>query len=399
MARASSSLGFPPEWGEALTQSLQLRYDAYLHDLETLVNIDSGSYDPADVAQVEAWLLARCATWGAAIEKQSGGGTFADGFAATIHGQGQGTVVLLGHMDTVFPHGTTQARPFHLEGTRALGPGVCDMKGGLLTAVYAVEALRSLGFDRYATLRLICNGDEEIGARGSRAFIEQHAQDADAVFVLEAARENGDIVRQRRGMGTYRLTIEGRSAHAGVEPQHGRSAALSLCRQVIALHALNAYANGRTINVGVLAAGTRPNIVPDHAEAEVDVRADTIPDMTLLLRAIEAALAESALEGTTYTWEQTQYRPPWGPDAGTDALVDIARHVGETMGIAFSTAKTGGTSDGNFTAARNIPTLDGLGPIGGRDHSPQEYIECDSIVPRTALLAGLIMMAGGGYTR
>jgi glutamate carboxypeptidase len=394
MATAFPSDVFSAEWGDALTQTLQSRYDAYLRDLESLVNLDSGSYDPSDVAQVEAWLRARCASWGAEFASQSGGGTFADGFAATIHGQGQGTVVLLGHMDTVFAHGAARERPFRLEGSRALGPGVCDMKGGLLAAIYAVESVRSLGFDRYATLRLICNGDEEIGSISSRGFIEEQARGADAVFVLEAARENGDIVRQRRGMGAYRLTVQGRSAHAGVEPQKGRSAALSLCQQVIALHALNDYATGRTVNVGVLSAGTRPNVVPDHAEAEVDLRADTIPDMEQLLGDAEVALAGSALEGTTYAWEQTQYRPPWGPLVGTDALVEMAQQIGATLGMTFAAVKTGGTSDGNFTAAQGIPTLDGLGPIGGLDHSPQEYIDCASIVPRTALLAGLIMMTG-----
>ena len=373
----------------ALLAALQPRYDAFLQDLAVLVNLDSGSFDRADVEQVSAWLRTRCRTWGATIEEHPGG-TYADSFAAIVPSSGRGTVMLLGHMDTVFPHGTAAAHPFRVEGERALGPGTCDMKGGLLTAIYAVEALRTLGFDHYAQLRFVCTSDEEVGAPSSRAFVERMAQGADAVFVLEAARENGDIVGQRRGMGVFRLDVTGRSAHAGVEPQKGRNAALTLCRQVVALHALNDYAAGRTINAGTLHAGTRPNVVPAHAEAEIDLRADTIPEMERLLADAEATLADAALEETSYTWQSTQYRPPWGPSAGTERLVALAQQCAAVLGFYPSAVKTGGTSDGNFTAALGISTLDGLGPIGGLDHSPSEYIDCASIMPRTALLAALI---------
>lgn len=376
-------------WLAALTAALRPYYDAYLRDLEELVNLDSGTFDREDVEQVGAWLRARCATWGATIEENAGG-DLASSFAATLHGTGRGTVVLLGHMDTVFPHGTTSERPFRLEGANAMGPGVCDMKGGLLCAVYAIEALRELRYEQFATLRFVCTSDEEIGAPSSRAFVERVAAGADAVLVLEAARANGDLVRQRRGWGNYRLEVTGRSAHAGVEPQKGASAVLTLCRQTLALHELNDYAEGRTINVGTLQAGTRPNVVPDHAVAEVDLRANTPVDMERLLADAAAALARSPIEGTSYTWTPVYFRPPWGPNPGTERLLAIAQQVALTLGFAVDGAATGGTSDGNFTAALNIPTLDGLGPIGGLDHGPSEYIELASILPRTALLAGVI---------
>lgn len=376
-------------WLDALLAALRPRYDAYLRDLETLVNLDSGTFDREDVERVGAWLRARCAAWGVAIEDNAGG-EFASSFAATLHGTGSGAIVLLGHMDTVFPHGTTSERPFRLADANALGPGVCDMKGGLLCAVYAIEALRDLQYDHFATIRFICTSDEEIGAPSSRAFVERLAAGADAVLALEAARANGDLVRQRRGWGSYRLEVTGRSAHAGVEPQVGRSAALTLCRQAIALHELNDYTEGRTVNVGTLQAGTRPNVVPDHAIADVDVRANTPAAMERLLAEAEAALAEAAIEGTSYTWTPQYFRPPWGPNPGTERLLAIAQNVADALGFAVGSAATGGTSDGNFTAALNIPTLDGLGPIGGLDHGPNEYIELASILPRTALLAGVI---------
>lgn len=368
---------------------------AFLRDLETLVNLDSGTYDRADVNRVGAWVHARCGAWGATVDEHQGG-DYGNSVAFTMHGSGQGSIVLMAHMDTVFAHGTAGARPFRIEGDRALGPGTCDMKAGLLAGIYAIEGLRAAGFDHFSQLRLVCTSDEEVGAPSSRAFIEQMAAGADGVLVLEAARDNGDIVGQRRGGGFYRLEVAGRSAHAGVEPQKGRSAALTLSRQVVALHALTDLAAGRTINVGSLQAGTRPNIVPDHGVADVDVRANSIADMETLLADAEAALAREAIEGTTYTWSPVQFRPPWAHNPGTDHLTQLAQRIAASLGFEVRAVATGGMSDGNFTAALGIPTLDGLGPIGGLDHSPLEYVDIPSIVPRTALLAGLIAAITAG---
>jgi glutamate carboxypeptidase len=374
----------------SLLTLLRDRQPAFLADLSELVHLDSGTYDRDDVSQVSRWLHSRLASWGGEIAAHPAS-QFADSFAITVHGSGTAGVMLLGHMDTVFPHGTAAARPFHVEGNRALGPGTCDMKAGLLAAIYAVEALRSLGFDQFRRLRCVFTSDEEVGAPSSREFVEAMAVGMDAVLVLEAGRENGDIVGQRRGGGFYQLQVHGQSAHAGVEPEKGRSAALSLCRQVVALHELSDLAAGRTVNVGTIQAGTRPNVVPDLATAVVDLRANTQADMDLLLQESETALARSVLPGTTYSWTPLQFRPPWEPSSSTESLVERARRVALGLGFPISAAATGGTSDGNFTAAMGIATLDGLGPVGGLDHSPQEYIDIDSIVPRTALLAGLLI--------
>ncbi len=383
--------------GAAFARDSEIRVQAlledYLRDLATLVNMDSGTYDRADVERVGAWVRSRCRGWGAALVENSGG-AFADSFAATLTGHGAGSVVLLAHLDTVFPHGVAAARPFRVADDRGLGPGTCDMKAGLLAGIYAIEALFALGFTDYQMIRLVCTTDEEVGAPSSRAFVERMARGADAVLVLEAGRENGDIVGQRRGGGTYRLSVTGRAAHAGVEPQKGRNAAIGMCRQALALSDLTDLAAGRTVNVGVLRAGSRPNIVPDHAEAEVDLRFNTLADMETLLRSAEEALAGTALEGTTYTWEMLQIRPPWERNAGTERLVTLAAALAQILGFETHAAATGGTSDGNFTAASGIATLDGLGPVGGLDHGPDEYIEISSIAPRTALLSGMIAAIG-----
>jgi glutamate carboxypeptidase len=368
---------------------VRARLDAYLRDLETLVNLDSGTYDREDVEQVGAWVRARCLGWGATLDENPGG-AYADSFAATINSQGKGFITLLAHMDTVFSSGTAAARPLRIVDDRGLGPGTCDMKAGLLGGIYAIEALRASGFTSYRSIRLVCTSDEEVGAPSSRAFVERMTEGADAVLVLEAGRENGDIVGQRRGGGTYKLSVTGRSAHAGVEPQKGRNAAVGLCQQALALSALTDLAAGRTVNVGVLRAGSRPNIVPDHAEAEVDLRFNTLADMDSLLNAADRALASSCLAGTSYHWEAMQFRPPWEANAGTERLAAQADIIARSLGFEAGAAATGGTSDGNFTAARGIATLDGLGPVGGLDHGPDEYIEIPSVAPRAALVAGLI---------
>ncbi|HYM27795.1 MAG TPA: M20 family metallopeptidase, partial [Steroidobacteraceae bacterium] len=394
-----------PETGLGATRGAELartalpllaaRLPDYLRDLTTLANLDSGTYDRAEVERVGAWVRARCRQWGAQIEDHPGG-AFADSFAARLGGQGTRHVVLLAHLDTVFPAGTTAERPLRIEGERVLGPGTCDMKAGLLMGIYAVEALAALGCGDFGEVRLVCTTDEEVGAPSSRAFVERMAEGAAAVLVLEAGRENGDIVGQRRGGGVYRLEVAGGSAHAGVEPQKGRSAALSLARQVVALHGLTDLEAGRTVNVGIIHAGTRANVVPDHAEAEVDLRFNTAADMERLLCDSEAALASAALDGTTYTWTPLHMRPPWERNDHTDRLAAQANLIAQALGFSVRAAATGGTSDGNFTAARGVPTLDGLGPIGGLDHSPREYVEIPSVAPRTALLAGLIAAVTSG---
>ncbi|MGO8949977.1 MAG: M20 family metallopeptidase [Ktedonobacterales bacterium] len=386
---AKPSLALPQTLLGTVRKLLEERLADFLSDLEALVNIDSGTYDQVDVTAASHWLGSRLAPWNGTICRHSGTG-FADSFSVTLLGAGTANVMLLGHMDTVFPHGTAAIRPFHIEDNRALGPGTCDMKAGLLAGIYAVEALRSADWGSYHELRCVFTSDEEVGAPSSRDFIETMATGMDAVLVLEAGRENGDIVGQRRGGGFYQLEVHGRSAHAGVEPEKGRSAAVSLCRQVVSLHELTDLAAGRTVNVGTLQSGTRPNVVPDLAIAQVDLRANTQADMDRLLQEVETTLASQALPGTSYTWTQVQFRPPWEQNERTQWLVRLAQRVASELGFRVVAAATGGTSDGNFTAAMGIPTLDGLGPVGGLDHSPQEYVDIASIIPRTALLAGLI---------
>jgi glutamate carboxypeptidase len=273
------------------------------------------------------------------------------------------------------------------------------MKGGLLLGLRALATLRTFAggsLDRlpFESITYIANPDEEIGSPTSTPHIVEAAKRSDAAFVLECARDNGDFVSMRKGIYDLRLRIAGRAAHAGVEPEKGRSAILAGAELVRGIHALNGRWPGVTTNVGVFRAGTRPNIVCDEAELQVDLRAMAAEPLAEAFAAIESMAAKPAVPDVTVAIETMHH---WAPlekleRSGRlgDHIVAIARRLGfETKGAA-----TGGASDANTTSGLGVPTVDGLGPIGGRDHSPDEYLEVGSIVPRLALFAALLLEVG-----
>jgi len=291
---------------------------------------------------------------------------------------------------------------------RALGPGVSDMKAGLLTGLYAFAALRAIVTGPSAEhgavadgdwlpvrrLVFIANPDEEIGSPASEPIIRAHARDSDAALVLESARANGDIVSSRKGHTEFRLDIRGRAAHAGVEPEKGRSAILEAAHKVIALSELDKRFTGLTVNSGVIRGGTRPNIVPDSASIEVDVRAVERRQLQSAEAAVAAIAGRSAVADVSTAVELVYRFWPMERSSASGRLVGMAVEAAAELGFELGEAATGGASDGNTTSSLGVPTIDGLGPIGGMDHGPDEYIELDSIVPRTALLARILQAIG-----
>ncbi len=266
----------------------------FLVDLERLCSIDCGSYTPAGVNEVAEWVEAFLARLGAAIDRRPDpGGRFGDTVIGTIEGRSAPgpRVLLIGHTDTVFDEGTVAARPFRIEDGSAHGPGVSDMKGGLLAGLYAVRAVveasrASAAFER---LVFVANPDEEIGSPSSTPHIRALAATSDACLVLEGARANGDIVSARKGIVDLRITIRGRAAHAGVEPEKGRSAIAAGANLVTAIRALNGRWPDVTANVGVFRSGTRPNVIPDLAELEVDVRGMTRASLEAAVAAVRTS--------------------------------------------------------------------------------------------------------------
>ncbi len=386
-----------------LTSIVEGMLPDYLADLERLVNVDCGSYTKAGVDEVGAWMQRAFADLGARVEVTPNPEPHGDTVTGVLgDGDAQGpTVLLIGHMDTVFDAGTVAERPFRIDGGRALGPGASDMKGGLLAGLYAIRALRELGASGRTTdwlpvgrLVYVANPDEEIGSPVSTPVISAHAADADVAFVLEGGRANGDFVSSRKGIMDLELTITGRAAHAGVEPEKGRSAILEAAHKVRALHELNGRWPGVTVNVGVVRGGTRPNIVPPDAMLQVDVRAVRRTDLEAAEAAVRGIAAGSTVPETTCEVRLMGRFWPMERLERSERLVHAAIGLAADLGFALKDAATGGASDANTTSGLGVPTIDGLGPVGGNDHAPGEYIELDSIVPRTALLAGLILSAG-----
>ena len=386
---------------DALRAAVEAGLPAFLGDLERLCNIDCGSYTPAGVNEVAGWVAGDLASLGASVERRPDpSGRYGDTVIGTFEGApGAGPrVLLIGHMDTVFSEGTVAKRPFRIDDGIAKGAGVSDMKAGLLAGLRAVAALLALpgGPERgaglpFERLTFIANPDEEIGSPSSTPHIVEAAKTADACFVLECARANGDFVSARKGIADIRLTINGRAAHAGVEPEKGRSAIVAGAELVRGIHALNGRWPEVTANVGVFKAGTRPNIVCDQAELQVDIRAMAAGNLRSAIAAVDELAANPAVPDVTVEVDTMHSWAPMEKLANSGRLVDHVIALASRLGFETKDASTGGASDANTTSGMGVPSIDGLGPIGGMDHSPEEYLEVGSIVPRTALVSALLL--------
>ncbi|MFF7715981.1 M20/M25/M40 family metallo-hydrolase [Streptomyces sp. NPDC007988] len=384
------------------------RLPHYLYDLAELVAIDSGSYSPDGVNAVADWVQARLTSLGFAVERirppaaagapmdalRTGDVLVARKAGRLAEADGGRRILLAAHMDTVFEDGTAAERPFTLDGTHAHGPGVSDDKGGLLAGLTALELLQEQGTSEYAELAFLATSDEEIGSPVSRRITEDVARDMHYALGLECARENGDLVVARKGVADFRLTVTGRAAHAGIEPERGANAALAAAHLVVALQALNGRWDGVTVNVGVVRAGHRPNIVCPEAELRLEVRAATAADVRKVRRAIEDAAACPAVPGTTVTVEQLDDCPPMEATAASHRMLAVAQQAAAALGFTLGATATGGVGDANLIAGTGVPVLDGLGPVGGADHSPQEWLDTATVPERIALLASLITALG-----
>lgn len=359
--------------------------------LGNLVNMDSPSIAKAEVDRLAAHLAQVFAGDGFEITKypqtQTGDhfrAVWRDDRAAAAAGQ----VLVLCHMDTVFPSGEAARRPFRVEGDRAFGPGVFDMKHGIVQTLYATRALKALGLAPNRQITVFLNSDEEIGSVTSRSHIEEEARKSAAVFVLEPSVPPGNIKTARKGVGRFSVRVKGRAAHAGSNPEQGVSATDELARLILAIHAFNDPSTGTTLNVGAVGGGTRANVVPAEAWAEVDLRAVTLAEADRVVAAILGLKAHNPEAAVEITGGMN--RPPM---ERTPAIVGLYRHakaLSNELGFDIGEASTGGGSDGNFTAALGIPTLDGLGAVGGGAHGLSEFVYLRGLVERTALLARLM---------
>jgi glutamate carboxypeptidase len=358
--------------------------------LGEFVRAESPSYDKAAVDRFGRSVAAEWKKRGAAVTVLRGSerGDHLRVELRPPRSRGDSQILVLGHLDTVYDTGTISRMPFRVSRGRAWGPGTFDMKAGLVIALYAVDALASS--DRLPEKRIVFlwTSDEEIGSGSSRAAIEREAKLSDAVLVLEpAAGLDGRVKTGRKGVGEIELIATGRAAHAGLNPEDGVNAIEEIALQISRISRWNQPQRGISVNAGVIEGGTRTNVIPDRARALVDLRAPRVPDMPALERKFRAL--RPILPGAHLEILGGFNRPPMERKMSA-TLYAKARALAKEMGVTLGEAFVGGGSDGNFTAAIGVPTLDGLGAVGENAHSPRENIVIRSLPERAALLAGLL---------
>jgi glutamate carboxypeptidase len=377
--------------GLEILDMMRSRRDEWLAALAALVEHESPSRDKPSLDALARKLVARFEAIGGAVERipnEQGGDHVRARFSFDGNSDRKPALVL-GHYDTVWPVGTLATMPFRVEGNKAFGPGVFDMKASLIEAEFAIDSLINRGEQVPRPVVVLITSDEEIGSPRSRRLIEETAEVCEYVLVLEPPLPDGSLKTARKGVGHFVVEVEGKAAHAGVEPSQGRSAILELAHQILDLHALTDHDSGVSVNVGVIEGGTTPNVVAARASARVDVRAATLDQAAIIEQAIRQARPH--VPGTRLTISGGFNRPPMERTEAVGRLFERARTIGRTLGLELGEGSTGGGSDGNFTAALGIPTLDGLGIAGSGAHALHEQIDLDSLPERTALLASLLL--------
>lgn len=358
--------------------------DNMLKMLKKLVNIDSGSYDKAGVDQVSIYLKESYEELGFEVTEHKNKDR-GNNLVLRHQDSDKPSILVLAHMDTVFPKGTAEERPFTIKGNYAYGPGVIDMKASHVMLYFAICELIRTENNSYKNIEIVFNSDEEIGTELSRSLIEQQAKGKKYALVLEPARADGSIVSARRGAGAYTLEIHGKAAHSGIEPEKGRSAIEALAYKIPKLHALSDLEKKLNINVGLIEGGSSINTVASQAKAYIDVRISRVDQGEWIDEKIKDVCSTVEVEGTEISLSGGINRMPMVFTDEIKELVHLIQDEARKLGMDVNHVATGGGSDASFTAAMGVPTVDGLGPVGGKQHSNDEYLEIDSLTERTWL--------------
>jgi glutamate carboxypeptidase len=383
-----------------MRELIENRFEKFLVDLETIVNIDSGSRYVPGLEAVSAFFQKRFQKIGWTTTNYS----FDDGKVPCLEAVNKPLsgndsaldLLFIGHMDTVFEQGTAAARPFSRDEKRAYGPGVSDMKGGLVTMLHIAELLQQTAVAKDITIAMAFNSDEEIGSRGSRPWYESLATKSRCVFVFEPWRSTGERILQRKGGGNFDVICHGKAAHAGAAPEDGANAVIELAHQILAVKELACGDHGTTVNVTVIEGGTADNVIPDYAKASVDVRIAQADEGQRIEASFQALARNVQTPGVRVEVVGGINRPPMAPSEKTKQVWKQIAAIGEAIGLEMTLTTTGGCSDGNYTAALGIPTIDAMGVRGGCAHSEDEYIELDSIVPNMHLMCEIVKAFADG---
>src|SRR5882672_2123648 len=385
-----------PHRNDAVYRAATANRAAALDLLKEIVDIDSGTGDVAGGSQVEAVLASRLRAAGADVRTEAAEAPgLPDNLLAVFHGNGKGRILIIAHIDTVFGPGTVAARPFGMDADRAHGPGVGDEKGGVVNAVTALKILHDLGFKNYATITLLLDDSEERGSPGSRKLIAALARQHDVEFNMEPGDPPDALTVWRKGSAGIHIQVKGRAAHAGMAPQDGRNAAVELVHQLSALQDIFPHSgDGTTVNLTVVKSGERNNIIPDLAEATLNVRYRKPEDFDAVLSKIEAVAETTQVADTRVSVTHEPAYPPLTENARIDALAARARAIYAEIGKTVESSGNGGASESALAMAEGTPALDGLGYVGGDFHTDHEWIDLNSVVPRLYLFTRLLMEMG-----
>lgn len=363
--------------------------------LEQVVNIDSGTGDAAGGRKVAAVLIARLKGIGMTVEsvpaEEAG---LPDNTVATLTGRGKTRILMIGHIDTVFGPGTVQRRPYRTDDKRAYGPGVADEKGGVVEGLYALQILHDAGFREFGKIVFLMETSEERGSPGTKALIGRLLKDADVELNLEPGDPPDMLTVWRKGSTTFHIDVKGRAAHAGIAPQDGRNAALELIHQIAGLDVFPKSGPALTVNLTVMHAGTRANIIPEDASAQVNVRVRDKADFDRVEQVLRRNAQTTVIPDTRVTVTREGAYPPLPNNPATDKLAARAQRIYAGIGRTVATGGNGGASESALAADAGVPALDGLGPVGGGFHSDAEYLDLDTVTPRLYLLTMLLMDLG-----
>lgn len=376
---------------EKIKSMFEMEYGNYLNNLERMVNIDCPTDYKIGVDKVKNHIINELnkfitSRYKIEIFKEENVG---DHLLVTRDGDIQGKILILAHMDTVFPVGSVSKRPFKIEGNKAYGPGVSDMKHGISSILTSLKIIDALDL-KMKTIQILFNSDEETGSESSRKYIEKYASSSDIVIIMESGGEKGELITARKGIGRYTIKVYGKSSHAGAAFENGKNAIVELSNKILEISKLTDLDKGITVNIGLIKGGTATNIVPDYAEASIDVRCFTKKDMFIIDEKINS-ISKKMTDGFFCEIYGGINRPPLEETQENIELFNIYRNISEEIGEKCEKSYSGGGTDGNFTSGIGIPTIDGLAPVGGKAHTDKEYLELDSIIPKNVIFINFLL--------
>src|SRR5271166_259693 len=400
-AGAPPSFAATPHRDAGIYKAAEANRAGALELLARIVNIDSGTGDVEGGTKVEAVLAEQLKALGAEVRTSAAEAPgLPDNLVAVLHGTGKGRILIVAHIDTVFGPGTAARRPFSIDGGRAHGPGVGDEKGGVVAAITALKILHDVGFNNFATITLLLDDSEERGSPGSTNLIKSEAMRHDVEFNMEPGDPPDALTVWRKGSASVTIQVKGRAAHAGMAPQDGRNAAAELVHQLGAIEGMYPHSgDGITVNLTVLKSGERSNIIPDYAEATLNVRFRKLEEIDAIVSRIRAASATTIVPDTSVTVGYERSFPPLTENTDIDALALRAQKIYSELGKTIALSGNGGASESALAMSVGTPALDGLGFVGGDFHTDHEWIDLNSVVPRLYLFTRLLMDAGAAPPR